>query len=155
MFNQLHTLGWEQIVGSKTDPTVTERDTFEEILLLDRLREGIVAVNNLEQEFDEDSRVEKIAHIQERVLDMIRGLEDLPLMEANSIATVWLQEGIEIELPSEDVTTEMTIKLIDFENLEYNSFIAIRQFRVQPRVNNADACEPDLVLFVNGLPPGY
>jgi type I restriction enzyme, R subunit len=152
MFNQLHSLGWEQIVGSKTDPLITERATFEETLLLDRLCEGIVAVNNLEQEFDEDSRVGKIALIQERVLDMIRGLEDLPLMEANSIATVWLQKGIEIELSSEDGTTEMTIKLIDFENLENNSFIAIRQFRVQPREDNADACEPDLVLFVNGLP---
>jgi len=44
------------------------------------------------------------------------------------------------------------VKLIDFEDWENNSFIAINQFRVVTPGGSRQGIIPDIVLFVNGLP---
>ncbi|MCP3687470.1 MAG: hypothetical protein GY784_03565, partial [Gammaproteobacteria bacterium] len=44
------------------------------------------------------------------------------------------------------------VKIIDFDDWQANSFIAINQFRIDTPGGVKDFIIPDVVLFVNGLP---
>ena len=45
LLNQLSSIGWQVIEGSKSDPAVTERDSFRTSILKDRLRAALRKIN--------------------------------------------------------------------------------------------------------------
>ncbi len=45
LLDQLAGLGWQIIEGSKSDPAVTERDSFRGSILEDRLRAALLKIN--------------------------------------------------------------------------------------------------------------
>jgi len=158
----LRLIGWRTYEGERDSLTVTEihhdppeefepdtfdRQAFEDTILENQLRAAIRRINDPESEWLSDHHIEQIIH-------RIEQLRAADLLEGNMQGTAWLQQGIELDVGEEGAPDTRPIQLIDFSDdvVANNTLVAIRQFRVQPIVAGNSACEPDIVLFVNGLP---
>jgi type I restriction enzyme R subunit len=145
--DQLKGMGWEHIEGDIDVPYLTDRESFREVLLKDRLRKALKKINQDDKGdpwLDED-RVSQIVSAVERI--------NAPkLMEANKAAFDLIVGGFAVSGDSdEDSVREKTAKIIDFDNPEQNDFLVINQFRVDVP-GGKTFITLDLVLFVNGIP---
>ncbi|MDP9357836.1 MAG: type I restriction endonuclease subunit R [Chloroflexota bacterium] len=144
---QLVGMGWQHIEGDIDVPTFTERQTFREVLLTQRLREAVRRINldDAGQPWLDDSRVSQAVSALER-------LGASKLMEANQAATDLLLAGTVVDGdPVRHGSKDQTVRFIDFEHPERNDFLVINQFRVDAP-GGQTVIVPDLVLFVNGIP---
>lgn len=143
---QLSGLGWQVLEGDVDIEAFTERESFKEVLLKDRLRAALARINLNEdgQPWLDDARVSQVIGRLER-------LGQWSLMESNKAATELLIKGTQVEGPD---GKNVTVHTIDFEHPERNDFVAINQFRVDPPwvTGKKGYCVPDIVLFVNGIP---
>ena len=66
---QLIGLGWEHIEGDTDVPYLTERESFREVLLTDRLRKALVEINRDDEgrQWLDDDRVSQIVSAVERI----------------------------------------------------------------------------------------
>ena len=156
---QLKDLGWKIYRQNKDNPEETIeitsfnssfepnygekkefRETFKEIILEDIFRESIKKINP----WIEEDQINE-------VLNKITTPSGNSLLEANREIHDLLLENISVSENRSTGEKSPTVRYIDFRNLEYNSYIAISQFKV-----NIPGTEkhiiPDIVLFVNGLP---
>lgn len=144
---QLIGLGWEHIEGDTDVPYLTERESFREVLLRDRLRKVLMEINRDDEGMrwlDED-RVNQIVSAVERI-------SAPKLMEANRAAFDLLVGGIPVSAGAGgEGGREKTAKIIDFDHPERNDFLAVNQFRVDVP-GGKTFISPDIVLFVNGIP---
>src|SRR5687767_949951 len=94
LIEQLQGMGWQHLEGDTDVPYLTERGSFREVLLLERLRAAVRRINRYDagQEWLDDSRVEQA------VTDLER-LGAHRLMEANQAATRLLLEGTQVPGP--------------------------------------------------------
>ncbi|MFI8565178.1 type I restriction endonuclease subunit R [Rhodococcus sp. NPDC078407] len=149
LLDQLAGLGWSQIEGSKSDPTVTGRESFRAPLIEARLLRSLHQINLGPdgQPWLDDSR------LSEAVSSLTR-TETGKLIEINERLTERLLEGVSVAgLPEWDQGRSQRIKFIDFEHPELNDFLAVNQFRVdEPGGQSKKFVVPDAVLFVNGIP---
>jgi len=149
LLDQLVGLGWDVIEGSKSDPVITERDSFRGSILEDRLRAALVKINPGPDgaPWLDESRLSEI------VSSLTRS-EVGKLIELNERMTERLLEGVSVSgLPEWDQGRSQRIRFIDFEHPERNDFLAINQFRVEEPDGQAKKfVAPDVVLFVNGIP---
>lgn len=150
LIEQLESLGWEHLEGDIDVPYLTERESFREVLLKERLKEAIRRINLDDdgQPWLDDRRINEAVNTLERL-----GVHKL--MEANQIATELLITGTTVEGDlDEHRGREQTVWFIDFKNPDRNDFLIINQFRVDPpwAVGDRDFLVPDAVLFVNGIP---
>lgn len=138
---------WKQTTGSLDHPSVTDRESFREVLLRTDLRNAIKRVNLRDgQPWLDESRISQAVSELERI-------SKPRLMEANQEATKLLLEGCVVEgLPGWDNGRSKTIHYIDWDNVENNTFRVINQFRVDTPGKAKEFIAPDLVLFVNGIP---
>lgn len=146
---QLERLGWEHIEGDIDVPYLTERESFRDVLLKDRLCEAVRRIN-----LDESGEpwLDK-GRIRE-AFDQLERLGAHKLMEANERATELLLKGVPVEADEERFAgREPTIHFIDYEHPERNDFLVINQFRVDVPGGQTFII-PDIVLFVNGIPVG-
>jgi type I restriction enzyme R subunit len=147
---QLGSMGWTHLVGSKWDPTVSERESFREVFLVGRLRDAIRRIN-LDPDGEpwlDDDRISQAASA------LTAGPAGQKLIEANQEVTELLLSGTTVAgLDGWDGGRDRTINYIDFEHPERNDFVVVSQFRVDEPGGQAKKCiVPDLVLFVNGIP---
>ena len=146
---QLKKMGWQHVEGDIDVPGLspTGRQSFREVLLVDRLKAALRRINLNEQgrEWLDESRLNRMISALER-------LGSVKLMEANRAAHELLLRGIPVE--PENGSRDVTARFIDFEHLERNDFLAVNQFRVDPpgAQGGRDFIVPDIVLFVNGIP---
>ena len=77
---------------------------------------------------------------------IIVAVNQVGLVKANEEFFKWLTG--EKTMPFGENNRHVPVKLIDFENLEENEFIATNQFRFQQRETKI----PDVVFFINGIP---
>jgi type I restriction enzyme R subunit len=112
----------------RADGAVDER----EVLLLPILKERLIALNAGIILDDEDA---------ERVISRLRNLRD------NGEWLAWLRGEHSLNLTLGD--TDKNIRLIDYENIDANDFLATNQFRVEGVGGNI---RTDVLLFVNGIP---
>ncbi|MBI3943021.1 MAG: type I restriction endonuclease subunit R [Chloroflexi bacterium] len=147
LLEQLQGLGWQWLAGEVDVPYLTERESFRQVLLPDRLRAAVRRINldaNGAPWLDE-----------QRLNQAVGALERLgthKLMEANQAATELLLKGTVVEgEPQAQGGREQTVRFIDYEHPERNDFLAINQFRVDLPGSQAYII-PDIVLFVNGIP---
>lgn len=149
LLDQLAALGWSHIEGSKSEPTVTHRESFRELLIETRLRENLRQINRGPdgQPWLDDSRLSEAVSALTRT-------ETGKLIEINERMTERLLEGISVAgLPDWDQGRSQRIRFIDFDHPERNDFLAISQFRVDEPGGQAKMfVVPDVVLFVNGIP---
>lgn len=137
---QLKSLDWKIIHGDKFDPSKSLRESFREVILEKELKESIKRINPWIEEDQINEVVRRVTTPQAN-----------SLLEANKEIHNLLLENISVSENRKTGEKSPTVRFIDFQNPENNSFIAISQFKV-----NIPGTEkhiiPDIVLFVNGLP---
>jgi len=121
------------------DTNGSERESYSDVVLVGRLQQAIARLNP-------DLPPEAQADAVRRVLQM-----DSPLLlEENRRLHRALVEGVDVEFFGEDGVIRVDqARLIDFNDLEDNDWLAVNQFTV---IENKANRRPDIVLFVNGLP---
>jgi type I restriction enzyme R subunit len=133
-------LGYEILHGPDIAPgePIAERPSFEDVVLVERLRRAIQAIN---PNASPDAREEAVR----KVLTL-----DAPsLLQRNQIFHRLLTDGVEV--PVHDRTGPRTelIALMDFQDPSNNDWLVVNQFTV---IENHKNRRPDLVVFINGLP---
>lgn len=136
----LENLGYQYLYGPDIalDGIIPERQSFEDVLLLEHLRK---AVNRINPTIPQDSREDAIKQIQR--------LNSPELIANNEAFHRMLTEGIKVSYQKDGNERGDLIWLIDFNNPEDNDFFVVNQFTV---IENGVNKRPDVVLFVNGLP---
>jgi type I restriction enzyme R subunit len=146
--DQVALMGWKVVTGNLDYPSVTGRETFREVLMKDVLRAALRRINLRDgQPWVDDVRMSQAVSALERI-------QSHRLVEANQFATELLLDGISVEgLPDWDQGRSRTLRYIDWEHPENNTFSAINQFRVDcPGGFAKGFVTPDIVLFINGIP---
>ena len=144
---QLKGMRWEHIEGDIDVPYLTERESFRDVLLADRLRKAVKRINldDNGNPWLDDDRANQVVSALERI-------SAPKLMEANKKAFELIVHGVEVEGdPVLHGGKEKTVAIIDYDHPEKNDFLAINQFRVDVS-GGKTFIAPDIVLFVNGIP---
>lgn len=115
-----------------------ERPDLGEVVLKNRLKRAVDALNPT---ISEEAR--------SQALRQVLNLPSQNLMDNNEAFHRMLTEGIEVEVMGADGIKGDKVRLIDFDNVENNEFLACNQFTV---IENNINKRPDVVLFINGLP---
>jgi type I restriction enzyme R subunit len=138
---QLTDLGWDVLeLQMQQQPGQSFRTSFSEVVLKPKLREALVKINPFLTDAQVDELERKITTFQKS-----------SLLENNQQVLHYLLENTTVSKNEQTGEPSPTVRFIDFDNLENNSFTAISQFKVL--VTGTDHhIIPDMVLFVNGLP---
>lgn len=138
---QLAGLGWDVLeLKMQQEPRQSFRTSFSEVVLKPKLREALVKINPFLTPAQVDELERKITTFQKN-----------SLLENNQQVLHYLLENTAVSKNEQTGELSPTVRFIDFENLENNSFVAISQFKVS--VTGTDHhIIPDMVLFVNGFP---
>ena len=123
---QLVAMGWQWLEGDKDVPEFTERQTFREVLLKERLESAIKRLNLRDgKPWLDDERVR-------RIIEKLERADGHRLMEVNESSTRMLLKGTEIEgLTDWNYGRNQSIRFIDFEDPRNNDFLVINQFKVE------------------------
>ena len=139
----LSDVDWHTLNGNEIAPDSVgaERHDFEDVILERRLRDAVDRLNpELPYEALDDAY---------RRLTAPQGTS---LAVKNESFHRMLVEGVNVEYRDEDGRIRgAQVRVIDFEDVGANDFVAVNQFAV---VENKNSRRPDIVLFVNGLPLG-
>ena len=136
---QLQSLGWTYIEGSKLSPDESdERSSFKDVVLEHRLEKAIQRINPW---ISEDNL--------RRVISEFTRAQFPNLIEANQSVWNTLTQYTSVMQDVGKGNRGQTVKFIDFENLENNEFLCTNQFKVSGVNQNII---PDIILFVNGMP---
>ena len=134
-------LGYAAVNGLTLAPgePAAERDSFRDVILVGRLQE---AMHRLNSDIPAEAR-------EEAVKKVLR-LASPGLITANRRFHSMLRDGVEVEYRRKDGSIAGDrVRLIDFENVEMNDWLAVNQFTV---IENHHNRRPDIVIFINGLP---
>lgn len=138
-------LNYKSIYASDIAPDGNhpERESFEDVVLLERLRN---AVNRINPKIPISAREDAVKQIQR--------LSSPELIANNESFHRMLTEGINVSYQNNGSSRGDLVRLIDFDNPENNEFLAANQFTVisNNSVNGTVNKRPDIVLFVNGIP---
>ena len=132
--------GYHYIPGPSIAPDshTPERGSFEEVLLIDRLRKALGRINPT---VPLDCREDAIKQIQRIVSP--------ELIANNEAFHRLLTEGIKVTFQKDGHDRGDFVWLVDFKHPEINDFLVVNQFTV---VENNVNKRPDVILFINGLP---
>ncbi|HOW14869.1 type I restriction endonuclease subunit R [Methanosarcina sp.] len=120
------------------DSDTPERERFEDVLLLERLRKAVGRIN---PGIPADAR--------EDAIRQVRRLNSPELISNNEAFHRMLTEGINVSYRKDGADRGDLVWLVDFNDPENNDFLVANQFTV---VENDKNKRPDIILFVNGLP---
>ena len=136
----LESLGYQYIYAPDIAPDTihSERNSFEDVLLIERL---LNAVNRINPNIPNDSKDEALKEIQR--------INTPELLSNNEAFHRMLTEGVNISYQKDGYQRGDLVWLIDFENPENNEFIVANQFTV---IENGNNKRPDVIIFVNGIP---
>lgn len=136
----LQSMGWEYVHGLAIAPGAeqAERENFEQIVLVDRLRKSIAVLNP------------NIPHdAQEQAIQKVLRIYSPELLHNNETFHQLLVEKVKIPYQQDGFERSYEVALIDFENPVNNEFLCVNQYTIVEKNQNK---RPDLLLFVNGLP---
>ena len=116
-----------------------ERVAYDVTILIDRFKNSFKKIN---PHLSADACEYALRKLQQ---------SELPtLVEENRRIHQLIIDGVDVDIKREDGSTGTDkAKLIDFENLENNDWLAVNQYTVIERGQNR---RPDVVIFINGLP---
>lgn len=136
----LERLGYEYVYAPDIahDGENPERTSYEEILLIDRLKEAVKRIN---PSIPSDAQEEAIKEVQR--------INSPELLTNNESFHRFLTEGIPVSKRVDGDDRGDRVWLIDFENPANNQFVAANQYTV---IENGNNKRPDVILFVNGIP---
>ncbi len=138
----LRALGWAHVHGPEIAPNgpEPERETWDEVVLIGRLRAALVDLNPDAPRTAVELALERVRETASP--DPVRDHVDFHEL---------LLEGVPVTVLEEGEEQAMRLKLIGWERPEGNDFLAVTQLRVVIGRKNR---RPDVVLYVNGLPLG-
>jgi type I restriction enzyme R subunit len=137
----LASLGWQVRHGLELDPggLFAEREGYQQVVLADRLRNALLALNP-------DLPEEAIEEAYRKVLNP----EGATLEQRNRAFHRMLIEGVLVDYRTGSGERRGgQARIVDFDAPDNNDWLAVRQFTV---MEDRHTRRPDLVLFVNGLP---
>jgi type I restriction enzyme R subunit len=136
----LEGLGYEYVYAPNIAPDgeSSERETYEQVLLLNRLQNAVKRIN---KSIPADAQDEAIKEIQR--------IASPELLANNESFHRLLTEGIPISKRVDGHDRGDRVWLIDFKDPYNNDFVVANQFTVVENNNNK---RPDVILFVNGIP---
>lgn len=139
----LASIGWSCVSGPEIahDGSMPERASHKDVVLVGRLEDALVRIN---------PGIPKDAI--RKVIQSLEAPGETNLFKVNRQIHGWLTEGLAVKI-REDSGDEQTrlIRIVDFEHVDNNDFLAVNQFSVQLD-SESGTRRPDIVLFVNGLP---
>jgi type I restriction enzyme R subunit len=143
VLGQLRNLGYAVAPDADIGPDgkAPERESYADVLLARRLGAAIDKLN---------PAIPSV--VRRDAIRKIRASEKAALVEENRRLHKMIVEGVDVEYYGEDGTIrDDKVRLIDFEDLSANDWLATGQFTViEGRANR----RADVVVFVNGLPLG-
>ena len=142
LLDQLHGLGWQIIdLNGKQKPSDTYRESFIEVVLIPVIHEQLKTINP----WLEDDQVEEV------IKRLVASFPGTGLIESNRHLFNLLLENTSVSENRQTGEKSPTVRFVDFDNVDANSFIAICQLKV--RIPGTEHhIIPDIVLFLNGLP---
>ena len=127
--------------GLSPGESASERDSFSDVVLVDRLRN---AIRKLNRSIPEDAR--------EEALRRVLRVASPSLIQSNHAFHRMLRDGVEVEYARPDGSVAGNlVRLVDFEDFRENDWLAVNQLTV---VEGQHQRRPDIVVYVNGLPLG-
>jgi type I restriction enzyme R subunit len=139
----LSAVGWTHVHGSTLAPDApaAERRLWSDVVLLPRLRRAVARINSrLTPEAVQRACELAVTTTSPSVIEDHRSLHDL------------LLSGVPVAYrDTEGVERNDHARLVDFENLGNNEFLAVNQMTIIVGSKNR---RPDVLLYVNGLPLG-
>ncbi|TLD42081.1 MAG: Type I restriction-modification system, restriction subunit R [Candidatus Jettenia ecosi] len=132
--------GYQYVYGPDIAPDgqMPERQSFEDVLLIERLTAAVARINpNVPADAREDA-----------VKQLLR-LNSSELISNNESFHRMLTEGVKVSYQKDDNSRGDLVWLIDFSAPENSDFLVLNQYTV---IENHVNKRPDVVLFVNGLP---
>ncbi|HRN70257.1 MAG TPA: type I restriction endonuclease, partial [Candidatus Woesebacteria bacterium] len=137
---QLSALGWEYVHGSIISPDgeKPERENYEQIILVERLREAVSVIN---------PHIPKDA--QEQAIQKVLRIYSPDLLHNNETFHQLLVEKVKIPYQQDGYERSYEVALIDFDNWKNNQFLVVNQYTI---LENNQNKRPDILLFVNGIP---
>lgn len=136
----LQNIGWEYLPGLAIAPgaEMEERESFEQVLLVNRLRKAISRVNPLIP-----------ADAQEQAVQKILRIYSPDLLHNNEAFHQLLVEKIKIPYQHDGYERSHEVAVFDFEQWQNNEFLVVNQYTITENNQNK---RPDVLLFVNGIP---
>lgn len=117
----------------------SERESFEDVVLTERLRDAIVRLN---PDIPADG--------QDEAFRKVKRLTAPTLVGRNRQFHKWIRDGVDVEFRRSDGSVGGDqVRLLDADDVSNNDFLAVNQFFVRESNNKRI---PDIVVFVNGLP---
>ena len=137
---RLQALGYSYVYGPEIacDSDTPERDNFEQVLLLQRLKHAVLKINPGIP-----------ATAQEEAIKAIQRIASPEMLANNESFHRLLTEGIPVSTQVDGNERGERVWLIDFNNPLNNEFLVVNQFTI---IENNHNKRPDLLLFVNGIP---
>ncbi|MCW5556840.1 MAG: type I restriction endonuclease subunit R [Verrucomicrobiae bacterium] len=141
-------LGYAVLHGPHIAPNEpsAERGSFGEVVLVDRLRQGLRRVNGALPDEAIEEAVRKVLRVAAPSLS-----------QTNRAFHKLLRDGVDVEYARPDGSIKHDKAwLVDFSDVPANDWLAVSQFTVSMAATSASAAagsrRPDIVVFVNGLP---
>ncbi|NDC30880.1 MAG: type I restriction endonuclease subunit R [Bacteroidetes bacterium] len=136
----LQSMGWEYVHGLAIAPGAeqAERENFEQIVLVDRLRKSVAVLNP------------NIPHdALEQAIQKVLRIYSPELLHNNETFHQLLVEKVKIPYQQDGFERSYEVALMDFDNPLNNEFLCVNQYTIVEKNQNK---RPDVLLFVNGLP---
>jgi type I restriction enzyme R subunit len=136
----LESVGWVVMQGRELGPDAVdaERQTYEQVILEDRLRQALALLNP----------TLPVEALEEAFRKLTRS-EGPTLETRNRAFHRMLVDGVTIEFRREDGSIGgAQASMLDFDDPANNDWLAVNQFTL---TDNHHVRRPDVVLFVNGL----
>ena len=127
-------LGYETLEGNDLHD---ERKNYNDVVLFDRLGTKIRQLNPDLPEI-----------VYDTAINQVKSLTNPTTIENNREFHQMLLAGVKVPYQSDGQTRYFAVKIIDFENIDNNDFLAVRQLIIEQKKQR----RPDHILFVNGLP---
>jgi type I restriction enzyme R subunit len=138
-------LGYQYVYAPDIAPDSEspERESFEDVVLLERLRSAVARINPSIP-----------AEVREEAIKQVQRLNSPELIANNEAFHRMLTEGIKVTCQDRGNERGDLVWLVDFARPENNEFVVANQFTVIGLHSNQghQNKRPDVVLFVNGLP---
>ncbi len=116
-----------------------ERDSFGDVVLVERLRAAIARLNFSIPEEAREEALRKVLHVATP-----------SLAQTNRAFHRMLRDGVDVEYVRPDGSIKGDkARLVDFANVRANDWFVVNQFTVIEAQHNR---RPDVIVFVNGLP---
>jgi len=145
---EIQFLDWLPVAWSKlSGPEISnpgpnqERKSFQDVVLVSRIEDALQRIN---PGIDKDVLV--------GVRKQLESPGETDLMKANQLIHKWMTDGIPaLVRDSDGQESTKLIRIIDFDDLSNNEWVAVNQFSVNLDKGSGSR-RPDVVLFLNGLP---